>query len=176
MTATAAVILYPRDKVAGMHWMFITEALRGKQGFATAGATIANEADLVLNILAKLNQVLLTGFVQQLFALRRFDTTGIVATNERGGHRIKGHADIHLGVAGPVLMLTLVAAVTEANPNIGGCLYNLCRPLIIQNMQGTFITEDFLLNKNPAKLGVAGKKQFANKIFLNADVLLVEFT
>ena len=60
----------------------MAEALRGNQGFATAGAAITDEADLALDILAKLHQVLLTGFVQQFFTFSRLNSTGIVASNQ----------------------------------------------------------------------------------------------
>ena len=60
----------------------MAEALRGNQGFATAGAAITDEADLVLNVLAKLNQVLLPGFVQQFLTFSRLNSTGIVTSNQ----------------------------------------------------------------------------------------------
>ena len=72
-------------------------------------------------------------------------------------------------------MLTLVAAVTEPNADVGRCIYNLRRPLVIQYMQSLFTADDFFLNKHPTELGFACEKQFANKIFFTGDVLLVEF-
>jgi hypothetical protein len=87
-----------------MYWTFMAEALRGKQSFATAGTAVADEADLILNVLAKLDQVLFARFMQQFLTFSNINATGIIAANQRSGHRIEGHADIHFSVAGPVLM------------------------------------------------------------------------
>ena len=73
--------------------------------------------------------------LEQIEALNRIDLTGGSVAGQGGGRGVEGHADVHRRRAGSVEVLHLVAAVTEADPDVGCRLDDLTGPLVVEDLE-----------------------------------------
>jgi hypothetical protein len=152
------------------------KSFRRQHCLATTPAAVADETYPLPDILAELRQMMVVSLLQQVKALGSVNRTRNTVTGQGSCDRIKGHAYVHRRVACPAHVHHLMTAKTDTNTN-GGCVadYFACA-IMVQNSDSGSRLKSLFMGKYPSELGFAMGKQFADEVFLNAEVLIEQFS
>lgn len=165
--AGTGIIVDGRQKIRRLHRLEYPEFPRRNHSLAAAATAIADKVYSLLYVLTELDQVVVIGFGQQVHAFGDADGPGITASGQRLGAGIESHADFHGCSAVPSNVFHLVPAITDADANMAGGLYNFTCPFVIEHQEGIFIRQGRLVHINPAKLGISFNEEAADEILFN---------
>ena len=115
------------------------------------------------------------GLLQEVFAFGCIDLPCVAVFDECGRRGVEGHAYIHRGITSRAVVEGLVTTVAHAYSYVRGRFYNVCRPFVVQYVEGVFIRYLRFLSEDPPHLGIASADKLLHEIFLHGDVLFEKF-
>ena len=148
------------------------EAPGGNHGFAAAPAA-ADEVDLLL-VFTELDQVEITGLLQQVQALGGIHLAGESVADQGTGGRVESHANVFWRSTGAADMFHLMPAVADAYAAVRCGLDDFAGPLVVEHFQAVIRRKGLFIYEDASQLGFAPSKQGLDEILFHVQVLVKE--
>jgi len=173
-TTVARVELNLRQEIRRVDGMQQAEFARGDQRFAATAATVADEIDARAHILAELHQVVRVRLREQIHPFRLGHCARDTVPDQRLGATVERHTNFFRRGAILADVLHLVAAVADANAYRRGAGDDVTRAFVIEDVKRVVGGKHRLVDEDASQLRFADRKQRADEIVFDGDVLIVQ--